>query len=149
MKTGKAVDNSLNFNMIIFFTFILGAFVILTGYAFAWEKAIWPFNTPSAVSKQICSNSKGWAKDASRCYDQYTKDNLLSILHENRRNDIKEDPNYREWHLIYYGEMERYVRTVWRNPNITEDMAVDIVQDLCLSNQENIQKALEKTDPKK
>ena len=115
----------------------------------AWEKAIWPFNTPNMVSKQICKNSKGWARAAYHCYDQQSRADLLSDLYDNKTFSIKEDPKYRAWHIIYYREMERYVRIVWKNPNITEDMAIEITQDICKSRRKDIKEQLEETNPKK
>ncbi len=126
------------------------AFLFLEdNYSHAWEKAIWPFNTPNIVSKQICKNSKDWVKSAYHCNDQPSRANLLSHMYANKRFSLKNDPSYREWHIIYYREMELYVRTIWKNPNITEDMAIEITQNICKTRQKNIQKQLEKTNPKR
>ena len=100
------------------------------------------------VSKQICKNSKRWIKAAYHCYDQQTRADLLSSLRDNKRNSIKNDPKYRSWHVVYYREMERYVKIVWRNPNITESMAIEITQTSCKSRRNNIKKTLEETKPK-
>jgi len=101
------------------------------------------------VSKQICKNSKGWARAAYHCYDQQSRTDLLSDLYDNKKFSIREDPKYRAWHIIYYREMERYIRIVWKNPNITEDMAIEITQNICKSRRKDIKTQLEKTDPKK
>jgi len=149
MKTDKPIYNSLilkyNVIVVIAFTFI----ILSVTCSHAWEKAIWPFNTPNMVSKQICKNSKGWASAAYHCYDRQSRADLLSDLNDNKRYSIKEEPKYRAWQIIYYREMERYVRIVWKNPNITEDMAIEITQNDCKSRRKDIQEQLEKTDPKK
>lgn len=149
MKSDKPIYNShiLKCNVLAIVVFT-NLFLSVT-YSHAWEKAIWPFNTPSMVSKQICKNSKGWASAAYHCYDQQSRTDLLSELYENQRYSIKEDPNYRAWHIIYYQEIKRYVRIVWKNSNITEDMAIEITQDICKSRRKDIQERLKKTNPKK
>lgn len=149
MKCYKTICNShiskFNLLAIIIFSNLL----LSVTYCNAWDKAIWPFNTPNMVSKQICKNSKGWARAAYHCYDRQSRADLLSDLHDNKRYSIKEDPKYRTWHIIYYREMERYVRIVWKNPNITEEMAIEITQDICKSRLKDIKAHLEETNPKK
>ena len=61
--------------------------------------------------------------------------------------EIRDDPKYRSWHNIYYAEMAGFVRLVWKNPNVSEEMAVEIVKKDCLSRIKAIQKNLEKSDP--
>jgi hypothetical protein len=147
MKSDEANYNSRiwKFNILAVAVFA-NLFLFLTR-SDAWENAIWPFNTPNMVSKQICKNSKGWAMAAYHCNDQQSRADLLSELYDNKRYSIKEDPKYRAWHIIYYREMERYIKIVWKNPNITEDMAIEIIQDFCKSHREDIKEQLEQTNP--
>ena len=149
MKSDEVTYNSRiwKFNALAIVVFT-NLFLFVT-YSDAWENAIWPFNTPNMVSKQICKNSKGWAMAAYHCNDQQSRADLLSELYDNKRYSIKEDPKYRAWHIIYYREMERYIKIVWKNPNITEDMAIEITQDFCKSHREDIKEQLEQTNPQK
>ena len=149
MKSDKTIYNlsKLKCNALVIVVFT-SLFLFVT-CSHAWDKAIWPFNTPNMVSKQICKNSKGWARAAYYCHDRQDRADLLSELNENKRFSIKEDPRYRAWHIIYYGEMERYVKIVWKNPNITEDMAIEIIQGLCASRRKSIKEQLEKSNPNK
>lgn len=75
------------------------------------------------------------------------RSDLMSELNDNKAFSIREDPKYRRWHQIYYSEMARYVRIVWSNPSITEDMAIEIVENDCNSRRESIKKRLEDTEP--
>jgi hypothetical protein len=43
--------------------------------------------------------------------------------------------------------MARYIKIVWNNPNIDEDMAVKIVENDCNSRRELIKKSLEDSKP--
>ena len=131
--------------VLIFFIF----FFSLVSCSYAWEKAIWPFNTPKMVSKQICKNSKDWAIAAFHCYDQKSRKELIEELYYRRNYSIKNDTNYRLWHIIYFDEMEKYVKMVWKNPNINEKMAVEIIKNTCQMRREKIEKQLQKTNPKK
>jgi hypothetical protein len=116
--------------------------------AHAWSKAIFPFNTPYMVSKQICNNSKGWAKAAYHCHNGDTRKDLMDHLEESEGRSIQDDDyQYKEWHLIYRNEMARYIKIVWNNPNIDEDMAVKIVENDCNSRRELIKKSLEDSKP--
>jgi hypothetical protein len=149
MNSDKTIYNSRILKCNVLAIVIFTNLFLSVACSHAWEKAIWPFNTPYMVSKQICKNSKDWARAAYHCYDQQSRAELLSDLYEKKRADIKDDPKYRAWHIIYYREMERYVKIVWKNPNITENMAIEIIQDRCNSGRIDIKKQLEETNPKK
>jgi len=138
--------SNLNRSILIFFLVIPFAF-FSSDKAYAWSKAIWPFNTPYMVSKQICKNSKTWAKAAYYASDQTMRADLLSELKENKAFSIRDDPKYSKWNELYYSEMARYIRIVWANPSITEDMAIEIVENDCNSRRELIKKRLEDTEP--
>ena len=45
--------------------------------------------------------------------------------------------------------MEKYIKMVWKNPNINEKMAVEIIKDTCQMRREKIEIELQKTNPKK
>ena len=133
----------------IFFWSLL-CILFSTNIANAWSGAIWPFNTPYMVSSQICKNSKSWAIAAAKCNNHTDRKELMDELIENKQYSIREDgPRYKSWNIIYYTEMVRYVKKVWHNPDITEDMAVSIVKYECKKRRKLIQKMLEDTDPKK
>ncbi|MBK6961220.1 MAG: hypothetical protein IPH23_08435 [Gammaproteobacteria bacterium] len=122
-------------------------FLSYSAQAAAWSKAIWPFNTPYMVAKQICTNAEGWAKSAVQSRGYGGQAELMRELRNTQELEIRDDPKYKEWHAIYYGEMTKFVRLVWKNPNVTEDMAVEMVARDCNSRINSIQKRLENADP--
>lgn len=113
----------------------------------AWSKAIWPFNTPYMVAKQICTNSEDWARSAVQSRSYNGQQELLQELRNIQVLEIQNDPKYRPWHNIYYTEMTQFVRLVWKNPNVSEEMAAEIVRKDCASRINVIQKRLEESDP--
>lgn len=121
--------------------------LIYSANAAAWSKAIWPFNTPYMVAKQICTNSEDWARSAVQSRSYNGQGELLQELRNIQAMEVRDDPKYSPWHKIYYAEMTHFVRLVWKNPNVSEEIAVEIVRKDCLSKIKSIQRNLEKTDP--
>lgn len=149
MKNDHSIYNSRLWRISLLLSILVTILIVFIKDSYAWDKAIWPFNTPNMVSKQICKNSKSWAMAAYHCYDRQSRVDLMSELNDHRNISIKEDPKYKSWHIIYYNEMARYVRIVWKNPNVTEDMAIEIVENDCRARRKQIKKRLEDTNPKK
>ncbi len=122
-------------------------FVNLTGNIHAWSNAIWPFNTPYFVSRQICKNSEGWAKNAFEFRDYSDRPTLLENLRFEYTQSLASDLKYEKWTQIYYDEMKRYIQIVWRNPDITEEMTIEIIDKECESRIKYIEKLLEASNP--
>ncbi len=83
---------------------------------------------------------------ASRRYGEQKE--LMQELRSNKAWSVRDDPEYKLWHDIYYDEMARFVRLVWRNPDVQEETAAEIVRKDCRSRIKTIQKKLEDTEPR-
>ena len=118
----------------------------LASVSYGGSKAIWPFNTPYMVARLNCTNSADMASAAANT-PRERRNEFIAELDRRLGLELRDDPPYAAWTRIYYREMKRYVRMVWRNPDMTPAMAEEMVSESCAMGRQYLQEELEKTKP--
>jgi hypothetical protein len=112
---------------------------------------LWPFCTPYMQAGLICTNAARLAEFLAETPVRLrTAEYRRDVLAEYRRRQairIREDPPKAAWTRIYYREMTRYIKMVWRNPDLTPSLAEEMVSEHCGIYRQGLQRELERTEP--
>jgi hypothetical protein len=112
---------------------------------------MWPFNTPTMVARQICTNGAKyaeWLGETSR-RGESIGEHRRELMSRAAADGQDRGPRYAEWSRIYWREMNRVLEFALRNPDATSKGLTEIVERDCDRRRDSLKRELEQSDPRR